>query len=656
MSGVRAHHGIDSPLPLRPAAGYVRLEGWVFLSDSPTPTEVRLRIGNDVFKPESTFERPDVAAAFPSEPNARQSGFRFLCYPPFGFFLGVLEASRDSATWLPFRTLAVPVLPPPILGAFEKPSPGSIILNPARVEGWCFHPDFDVCRVAVLMGDAELPCEYGLERTDVAALFPHQRKARHAGFITTENLWRGEGRLRLVAETRCGRRFFLESNLTAKIGEGKYPDSSRFKKIAATLTAPVPEPDPRYLRPRTSGIATPGAKNILFVLYGDFTCNSALHVTAIANELIARGYDCVVAGPSHKESIHVLSLAKFSALEFAEWENLPDYFRDGCGPTLVHAWTPRENVRTITEKICATYRVPYFVHLEDNEATLLAAHLQCSQEDLAQMSEERLDAVVPSHLTHPSRAREFLRGAAGVTLIVEQLADLVPAGPPRLVFWPAADTKVYFPRPPDPETRRALSISNSDTVLFYHGNVHRANAEEVGNLYEAVALLNHQGRRTFLIRTGRDDQHLLATKAEKIKTMLLDLGHLEKTRALPEVMRLADYFVQPGEPGVFNDYRFPSKLPEFFSIGRPVILPRTNLGKKVKHLEDAYVLPTADSASIAAAVLELNSNPSLSSQLSAGAVAFAAAHFSWPENVTQILNFYRVYAPLAHSAQSVGDL
>jgi hypothetical protein len=57
------------------------------------------------------------------------------------------------------------------------------------------------------------------------------------------------------------------------------------------------------------------------------------------------------------------------------------------------------------------------------------------------------------------------------------------------------------------------------------------------------------------------------------------------------LLALADLLVQPGKPDAFNDYRFPSKLPEFLSVGRPVILPDTNIAKHMVHRRHGFVVP-----------------------------------------------------------------
>jgi glycosyltransferase involved in cell wall biosynthesis len=395
-----------------------------------------------------------------------------------------------------------------------------------------------------------------------------------------------------------------------------------------------------------------GDKNILFALYGDFSANSALHVAALANELIGSGYDCVVAVPNHKETLGALPEARFMALHFDEIGHLPAYFKDGRGPRLIHAWTTRENVRKFCSDVVVAYGSAVFVHLEDNEQEILETRLGIPYERLAALSEEELDRLVPDMLSHPRRAERFLSAATGITVIVERLKEQLPASVPHSVISPAADAKYFRPRPRDEKLRAALGILPSDVVLFYHGNVHTSNAVEVRSLYEAVVLLNERGQRTQLVRTGRDYPGFLSEGDAWIRPYLIHLGHIGRAKHLPALMALADYFVQPGLPDAFNNYRFPSKLPEFFALGRPVILPRSNLGDLVRDGEHARVLPRADAPAIADAIAALHADPALAEKLSRGALAFAAEHFSWPRSARLLAQFYRSLTPLAAAASS----
>ncbi|MDB6170205.1 MAG: putative glycosyl transferase [Verrucomicrobia bacterium] len=641
---------LETLQPFQPTQNYFQLIGWAFVPGSPSPNEVRVVVGDRIFVPLERISRADVAAAYPAEPAASTSGFKFICYLPFGFYEGRLEISADGVTWIPVRALAIPVSSHPILGAIEKPPAGETITRPARIEGWCFHPEFKVREIVLQFGNVEVPCDYGLPRADVTARFPHDPAAARSGFITTENLPRGAGRIKIRATTECGRIYFIRSDHTVKIEEGWIPNPPPPSPVRdlSTLAWAQPTLD----RQGTGARPPPGTKNILFALYGDFSANSALHVASLANELIAAGYDCVVAVPDHKETLGALPEARFMALHFNEIAHLPAYFKDGRGPCLVHAWTSRENVRRFATAVAADYGSAVFVHLEDNEQELLESRLGRPFAELAALPEKQLDALVPDVLSHPRHAARFLREAAGVTVIVERLKAHVPAGRPSAVIWPAADPRHFKPLPRDEAFRRALGLAPADIVLFYHGNVHASNAAEVRSLYEAVAQLNASGLVTHLIRTGRDFPDFLPEGDAWIRPHLIHLGHVARAKHLPALMALADYFVQPGVPDAFNDYRFPSKLPEFFAIGRPVILPRTNLGDLVRDGEHALVLAKADGPAIAAAVARLHGDPALAEKLSRGALAFAAEHFSWRRSARQLAEFYRSLTPLAAAASS----
>ena len=180
-------------------------------------------------------------------------------------------------------------------------------------------------------------------------------------------------------------------------------------------------------------------------------------------------------------------------------------------------------------------------------------------------------------------------------------------------------------------------------MIFYHGNVHPSNAAEVRELYAAVLQLNRAGHSVTLLRAGLDTVDFLGPLAADVAPHVLALGQIRHHHQ-PPLMALADIFVQPGEPDPFNDYRLPSKLPEFFSIGRPVILPRTNVGALARHGVDAYVLERADAAGIAAAVIELRGDRALRERLSQGALAFAAAHFDWRRSAEALAKFYATLA------------
>jgi glycosyltransferase involved in cell wall biosynthesis len=372
--------------------------------------------------------------------------------------------------------------------------------------------------------------------------------------------------------------------------------------------------------------------NILFVLDRDFASNSSVHVSALANELCLLGLDCVVAVPRDKHLVSECGDVLYRVIEYREADQLPALYANGLGPQVVHCWTPREIVRKFSVQLRTCYDFKLFVHLEDNEE-LLFEHLH----DVYTTEETR------DLLSHPVYYREFLQQAQGVTVIIEPLKEFVPAGVPHLTLWPGVDPHVFYPRPTNDWLRAQFELPPDSTVIVYPGNVHQANAAEVASLYLAVALLNRANQPTYLIRTGKDYCDFLVADGDWIKPFLRELGYVPRV-LMPEVLALADIFIQPGRPDPFNEYRFPSKLPEFLALGKPLILPANNLGEHLVHEKHALVLEVADGVQIAEAVGRLCREPALADQLAVNGLAFARTFLSWPRQAARLLEFYQSIA------------
>lgn len=382
--------------------------------------------------------------------------------------------------------------------------------------------------------------------------------------------------------------------------------------------------------------------NILFALYHDFSANSAVHVHNFANELAALGHSTAVAIPQDDDAGSSLGEQSYTIHRFdridGEWSHV---FPNGQPPDMVHAWTPRENVRLFCEKLAGFCDFSLFVHLEDNEELILELNLGSSFEKLARSQ----SVEIPGSLSHPRKYRTFIGSADGVTIIMDRLERFVPPKTPKLILWPGADNRLFFPRPLDPERLEHLGIPEGTAILCYTGNVHLANARDVRSLYLAAAILDREGTPARLIRTGRDFCSFLGPDEEWAYQISVELGHVPY-QEIPALLSLADVLVQPGAQNAFNEFRLPGKLPEFFAMGRPVIVPRTNVGRFVRHGEEAWVLDKVDALGIVEAVRELRANQSLRERLAAGAVAFAREHFDWKKNARALVAFYQQVAEL----------
>jgi glycosyltransferase involved in cell wall biosynthesis len=392
--------------------------------------------------------------------------------------------------------------------------------------------------------------------------------------------------------------------------------------------------------------------NILFVLYHDFGANSAVHVHNFANQLANSGHSVAVAMPNGDDTGSALGEQQYRVVVFDEvdgsWARV---FSNGFPPGVLHAWTPRENVRLFCEKVRTLCSALLFIHLEDNEELILEANLGSSFDELARSRTAKL----PGNLAHPQNYRRFIAEADGVTMIMDRLEKFVPPPIPRIVLWPGADTQLFSAQKKDAIFLASLGVPPENVVLCYTGNVHSANAREVRSLYLAAAILSREGIPTTLVRAGKDYCPFLGPDEEWAREVSVDLGYVKHVD-IPHLLSVADFLVQPGTDDAFNEYRLPAKLPEFFAMGRPVLLPLTNVGRFVRHGQEAWVLPKMDALGIVDTVKTLRADQQLMSRLSAGALAFCQEHFSWSRNAATLERFYeqiRVTQPIqAHAPSS----
>jgi glycosyltransferase involved in cell wall biosynthesis len=629
---------IESPRPLRAPAGRISVAGWCVVRGEATPPPVRLVVDQTILPARGGRERPDVAGLLPSEPAARRAGFVVEGELPAGVHLGRFEARLPGGVWHAFREFTIAVEAAPFAAALDTPISTGILRDRVKVGGWALDPRSEITELTLRYGHREIACAVGQPRTDVPAAFPHVPHAARAGFTSADFLVAGHGSVRIRARLADGRTAVAATPVTFSVDRDENHDP------ALALTAPrIPLVEDR--RPHVLPPPTPAAQplNVLLVLPGSFAANHALHVAALANELAAAGHACAVAVARDPATLAHLDRPAFRGLTHAEARRDPG-FPNGRGPDIVHAWTTRENVRQLAEELRTRHHSRVVVHLEDNEREVLAFALGRSATELDRLPPAELDRLVPPDLSHPRRSREFLASCAGVTVIMDRLREFVPAGKPCVALMPAADPRHFYPRAVPAPFRTALCLPPGTTVLFYHGNVHASNAAEMRELYAAVVALNREGTPVTLLRTGLDRVDFLGDLAGAAAPHVLSLGLIQHHHHLPALMALADIFVQPGAPDAFNDYRFPSKLPEFFALGRPVVLPRTNLGHAVAHGVDAYVLDRADASGIARAVREITRDPGLAERLARGATAYAEKHFNWRRSAEALARFYPTLA------------
>ncbi len=385
---------------------------------------------------------------------------------------------------------------------------------------------------------------------------------------------------------------------------------------------------------------------VIFVAYQDFHSNSSIQIFSLANRMANMGHRVHVCVPGGKQTATLLGRPEFSCSTYDEALENPASFADHEGLTIIHAWTPREHVRRFTEQLSGRLHCPVLVHLEDNEDVVTSANLGQELDRFLAQPAGVMDEIIPDHLSHPHRFREFLKNASGVTMLIDRLSEFVSEGKPHHLFWPAYNDQTFHEMPLLLEERRRHGIQDHEIVLAYTGHVTNANRAEVASIYLAIAILRRRGHPARLLRTGLDCVPVFPTASKEIQEAVISLGVLDHAE-LPKVLGMANFLVQPGKANAFNDYRFPSKLPEFFSIGRPVLLPDTNLGRFVRDGVDAILLREVHAMEIVDRILELIADPEKQKALSRAALEFCRQHFDWNKTAAGLLGFYEsVAAPV----------
>jgi glycosyltransferase involved in cell wall biosynthesis len=292
--------------------------------------------------------------------------------------------------------------------------------------------------------------------------------------------------------------------------------------------------------------------------------------------------------------------------------------------------------------MAARYGCPYVVHLEDNEREILNRELRgITYEELVRLpSLEQARHIANADIRiHPHKHWEFLGKAAGCTVLIDRLCEHVPSGVPVQLFWPGYDDGFS---PADNDHRIALreryGIPVSSFVVLYSGAFHGINKEEICGMVFVLKILRKRGMPLTFVKTGYNEfPDLLRDGVEG--GWIKDLGFLPR-EDLPGVLSLSDVLVQPGCSDPFNDYRFPSKLPEALATGVPIILPFSNLGKVLKNREQALVLKDSSMDGLIEQIVYLFEHPDERREIGLKGMEFCNEHLRWELAARKIGDFY----------------
>ncbi len=244
---------------------------------------------------------------------------------------------------------------------------------------------------------------------------------------------------------------------------------------------------------------------VLFIHFGPFDVNSVIQAFHFGAHMTEIGVEVTLCGRGDVSRISVVGEPPFECVNYEDLRGKVREMKQSDEETIVCGWTPRERVRKATLGAAGQLDAPYTVHLEDNEAYLLASAIDIPYDTIVRLPEDEQDELTTEDLIHATRWRELLSGAAGLTMITEELNEFNFGGVPHHIARPGIDSARFHPGAEPPVSRAALGLTDDDFVLVYHGTAHYANSHEMLSLYLAVKLLQRRGRRVKLVRLGETE-------------------------------------------------------------------------------------------------------------------------------------------------------
>ncbi len=377
---------------------------------------------------------------------------------------------------------------------------------------------------------------------------------------------------------------------------------------------------------------------VIFINYGVYAGCCGVHIHFLANILVDMGYDCSVF-LLRKDSVNdYFGEPNYPIYAFDDLESLPlEHFEN----SIIHVWTTREIVRHPVNMLRKRIKLPYIVHLEDNEVYIAGKYLGVyTLEEQKVFIKKNAQKFKAFPMTHPLHFESFMRASSGVTCIIKSLEEFVPKNVPRMTFWPACEDAFFLlPRQRNVRFRGVCGLTDDTYALAYPGAINQFNAMYFIEFLRAVHKLNCEGYPVKIIRCGIED---FAYDEEILELYKKYVVFFEDIAAydLPYFMSVADFLVQPGAPRAFDDYRFPSKIPFFLASARPTILPNTNVADRLQHGHDCFLLEKGDAEEIAQYLKELILNPDLAQKMGDNGRNTARALFSWKKAAESLIPFY----------------
>lgn len=233
----------------------------------------------------------------------------------------------------------------------------------------------------------------------------------------------------------------------------------------------------------------------------------------------------------------------------------------------------------------------------------------------------------------------FRKKADGVTVIATALAERAhKLGVPRKrLCWILQGVDPDFIKPsPKKKIREELGISQ-DTKLALFSAIVLIDLDLVISAFVKVCKAVPQAKLMLLGKKSSFTQKI--AKRHGIEDKIMDLGMIP-FGDYPKYLSCADVFLLPFKNKIANIGRWPTKLGEYLSIGRPIVSNPVGDIKDLFDRENVGLLSKEDPDDFADKMIHLFNHPGLCEEFGNNGRRVAEQQLAWPVLTKQLEEFY----------------
>ena len=187
------------------------------------------------------------------------------------------------------------------------------------------------------------------------------------------------------------------------------------------------------------------------------------------------------------------------------------------------------------------------------------------------------------------------------------------------------------------ECREKVGLPATDILLGYSSMDSHA---EMDTMMRVLSLVARRFPTVRLLITGKTDRRIVEIARAHDVADRLHLTGVLPFRDLGWFMGAVNLFVLPFPPKIYNIGRWPNKIGDYMSLGRPVVSNPVGDIKTLFEEHDIGLLARWDAEEFAEKVIRLIQNPAEADRLGRNAREVAVAKFDWSVLTRTLEDFY----------------